>query len=39
MDYVEDYTIEERLGTARQPAVQSKKVPPDFSSVHENNGK
>ncbi|XP_055004395.1 protein tyrosine phosphatase receptor type Na isoform X3 [Boleophthalmus pectinirostris] len=37
VDYVEDYTTEERLGTGRQPAVQSKKAPQDFSSMHENN--
>ncbi|XP_072301153.1 protein tyrosine phosphatase receptor type Na isoform X2 [Eucyclogobius newberryi] len=37
VDYVEDYTIEERLGTGRQPAVQSKKVPQDFNSMHGNN--
>ncbi|KAK7939648.1 hypothetical protein WMY93_002974 [Mugilogobius chulae] len=37
VDYVEDYTLEERLGTGRQPAVQSKKAPQDFSSMHGNN--
>ncbi|KAJ0005856.1 hypothetical protein NQD34_015750 [Periophthalmus magnuspinnatus] len=37
VDYVEDYTTEERLGMGRQPAVQSKKAPQDFSSMHENN--
>ncbi|XP_029386099.1 protein tyrosine phosphatase receptor type Na [Echeneis naucrates] len=32
IDYVEGYTLEERLGTAgRQQMMQNKKVPPDFS--------
>uniref|UniRef100_A0A8C6TD19 Protein tyrosine phosphatase receptor type Na n=1 Tax=Neogobius melanostomus TaxID=47308 RepID=A0A8C6TD19_9GOBI len=33
LDYVEDYTIEERIGAGRQPAVQSKKAPQDFNSM------
>lgn len=37
VDYVEGYTIEERLGTGRQPAVQSKKAPQDFGSNHGSN--
>lgn len=37
LDYVEDYTIEERIGTGRQPAVQSKKTPQDFSSMQGSN--
>ncbi|KAI3356152.1 hypothetical protein L3Q82_017406, partial [Scortum barcoo] len=38
VDYVEDYTLEERLGTAgRQPALQSKKVPQDYSTLSGNN--
>ncbi|XP_029980249.1 protein tyrosine phosphatase receptor type Na [Sphaeramia orbicularis] len=38
VDYVEDYTIEERLGTAsRQPTIQNKKPPQDFSSLPGNN--
>lgn len=39
VDYVEDYTLEERLGTAgRQQALQNKKVPQDFSTLSGNNG-
>uniref|UniRef100_A0AAV2JZG9 Protein tyrosine phosphatase receptor type Na n=1 Tax=Knipowitschia caucasica TaxID=637954 RepID=A0AAV2JZG9_KNICA len=34
VDYVEDYTIAERIGTSREPAVQIKRPPQDFSSVH-----
>lgn len=37
LDYVEGYTIEERLGTGRQPAVQSKKAPQDFGSNYGSN--
>ncbi|XP_070693630.1 protein tyrosine phosphatase receptor type Na [Pempheris klunzingeri] len=38
VDYVEDYTIEERLGTAgRQPTLQNKKVPQDVSTLSGNN--
>lgn len=37
LDYVEGYTIEERLGAGRQPAVQSKKAPQDFGSRHGSN--
>ncbi|XP_044074021.1 protein tyrosine phosphatase receptor type Na isoform X1 [Siniperca chuatsi] len=38
VDYVEDYTLEERLGTAgRQQTLQNKKVPQDFSTLSGNN--
>lgn len=38
-DYVEDYTLEERLGTARrQQALQNKKVSQDHSTLSGNNG-
>lgn len=39
VDYVEDYTLEERLGTAgrRQP-LQNKKVPQDISTQSGTNG-
>ncbi|XP_069010707.1 protein tyrosine phosphatase receptor type Na isoform X1 [Embiotoca jacksoni] len=38
VDYVEDYTVEERLGTTgRQPTLQNKKVSQDFSAVPGNN--
>lgn len=37
VDYIEDYTIEERLGAARQPALQSKKAPQDLGSMRGNN--
>uniref|UniRef100_A0AAQ4QK35 Protein tyrosine phosphatase receptor type Na n=1 Tax=Gasterosteus aculeatus aculeatus TaxID=481459 RepID=A0AAQ4QK35_GASAC len=38
VDYVEDYTLEERLGTAgRQQTQQNKKVPPRISTVSGNN--
>ncbi|XP_071381881.1 protein tyrosine phosphatase receptor type Na [Centroberyx affinis] len=34
VDYVEDYTLEERVGTAaRQPPQQNKKVPQDYSAL------
>ena len=36
VDYVEDYTVDERLGTAgrqQQQPLQNKKVPQDFSTV------
>lgn len=38
VDYVEDYTLEERLGTAgrQQPQLQNKKVPQDFSTLSGN---
>lgn len=39
MDYVEDYTIEERLSTAgRQQTQQNKKVTQDISALSGNNG-
>lgn len=39
LDSVEDYTLEERLGTAsRQPTLQNKKIPQDFSAQSVNNG-
>lgn len=39
MDYVKDYTLEERLGTAgRQQMPQNKKVVQDYSSLSNNNG-
>uniref|UniRef100_A0A672GII8 Protein tyrosine phosphatase receptor type Na n=1 Tax=Salarias fasciatus TaxID=181472 RepID=A0A672GII8_SALFA len=39
VDYVEDYTLEERLGTAGRPEpMQSKKVPQDLSAVSGNSG-
>ncbi|XP_078117806.1 protein tyrosine phosphatase receptor type Na isoform X1 [Sander vitreus] len=38
VDYVEDYTLEERLGTAgRQQTLQNKKVPQDISTLSGNN--
>uniref|UniRef100_A0A3B4URN9 Protein tyrosine phosphatase receptor type Na n=1 Tax=Seriola dumerili TaxID=41447 RepID=A0A3B4URN9_SERDU len=38
MDYVEGYTLEERLGTAgRQQMLQNKKVPQDYSTLSGNN--
>ncbi|XP_068558925.1 protein tyrosine phosphatase receptor type Na [Cebidichthys violaceus] len=38
VDYVEDYTLEERLGTAgRQPTQQNKKVPQQISTLSGNN--
>ncbi|XP_037645727.1 protein tyrosine phosphatase receptor type Na isoform X2 [Sebastes umbrosus] len=38
VDYVEDYTIEERLGTAgRQQTPQNKKVPQEISALAGNN--
>ncbi|XP_042282370.1 protein tyrosine phosphatase receptor type Na [Thunnus maccoyii] len=38
VDYVEDYTLEERLGTTgRQQTPQNKKVPPDYSTLSGNN--
>ncbi|XP_071317116.1 protein tyrosine phosphatase receptor type Na isoform X1 [Trachinotus anak] len=38
MDYVEGYTLQERLGTAgRQPTLQNKKVPQDFSTLSGTN--
>ncbi|XP_029967566.1 protein tyrosine phosphatase receptor type Na [Salarias fasciatus] len=38
VDYVEDYTLEERLGTAGRPEpMQSKKVPQDLSAVSGNS--
>ncbi|CAN9497880.1 unnamed protein product [Ophioblennius macclurei] len=38
VDYVEDYTLEERLGTAgRQQPLQSKKIPPHLSAVSANS--
>ncbi|XP_017279362.1 protein tyrosine phosphatase receptor type Na isoform X2 [Kryptolebias marmoratus] len=38
VDFVEDYTLEERLRTAdRQQNLQSKKAPQDFSTVPGNN--
>ncbi|KAM4608333.1 protein tyrosine phosphatase receptor type Na [Polymixia lowei] len=34
VDYVEDYTLEERVGTAaRQPAPQNKKIPQDYNTL------
>ena len=39
VDYVEDYTLEERLGTAgRQQPLQNKKVPQDISTQSRTNG-
>lgn len=39
VDYVEDYTVEERLGTSgRQQPLQNKKVPQDLSTLSGNNG-
>lgn len=39
VDYVEDYTLEERLGTTgRQQPLQNKKVSQDFSTLSGNNG-
>ena len=38
MDYVEDYTLEERLGTAGRQQTQNKKIPQDISSPSGNNG-
>ncbi|XP_037344724.1 protein tyrosine phosphatase receptor type Na [Pungitius pungitius] len=38
VDYVEDYTLEERLGTAgRQQTQQNKNVPPRITAVSGNN--
>ncbi|XP_018527435.1 LOW QUALITY PROTEIN: protein tyrosine phosphatase receptor type Na [Lates calcarifer] len=38
VDYVEDYSLEERVGTAgRQQAMQHKKTPQDFSTLPGNN--
>uniref|UniRef100_A0A1A8Q7Z0 Protein tyrosine phosphatase, receptor type, Na n=1 Tax=Nothobranchius rachovii TaxID=451742 RepID=A0A1A8Q7Z0_9TELE len=38
VDYVEDYTLEERLGTAgRQQNLQSKKAPQDIRTGSQNN--
>ncbi|XP_045909856.1 protein tyrosine phosphatase receptor type Na [Micropterus dolomieu] len=38
VDYVEDYTLEERLGTAgRQQPLQNKKVPQDIRTLSGNN--
>ncbi|XP_015822198.1 protein tyrosine phosphatase receptor type Na isoform X2 [Nothobranchius furzeri] len=38
VDYVEDYTLEERLGTAgRQQNLQSKKAPQDVRTGSQNN--
>ncbi|KAM7407608.1 hypothetical protein PAMA_003366 [Pampus argenteus] len=38
VDYVEDYTLEERLGTThRQQTPQNKKVPQDYSTLSRNN--
>ncbi|XP_054471100.1 protein tyrosine phosphatase receptor type Na [Anoplopoma fimbria] len=38
VDYVEDYTLEERLGTAgRQQTQQNKKVPQEISTLSGNN--
>lgn len=39
VDYVEDYTLEERLGTAgRQPNIQNKKAPQESAPLVANNG-
>lgn len=39
VDYVEDYILEERLGTVgRQQPLQNKKVAQDYSSLHALNG-
>lgn len=39
VDYVEDYTVEERLGTSgRQQPLQNKKVPQHLSTLSGNNG-
>jgi len=39
VDYVEDYTLEERLGTAgRQQTQPNKKVPQQISTQSGNNG-
>ncbi|KAG7227453.1 hypothetical protein INR49_005267 [Caranx melampygus] len=37
MDYVEGYTLEERLGPTRQQMLQKEKVAQDFSTLSENN--
>ncbi|KAA8588253.1 hypothetical protein FQN60_001447 [Etheostoma spectabile] len=37
VDYVEDYTLEERLGTAGRQQTQNKKVPQDISTLSGNN--
>ncbi|XP_054887338.1 protein tyrosine phosphatase receptor type Na [Poeciliopsis prolifica] len=38
VDYVEDYTLEERLGTARrQPNIQNKKAPQESAPLIANN--
>ncbi|KAM9343493.1 protein tyrosine phosphatase receptor type Na [Pholidichthys leucotaenia] len=38
MDYVVDYTLEDRLGTAgRKPASQDKKLPQDYNALSGNN--
>lgn len=40
MDYVEDYTLEERHGTAAiQQPQQNKKVPQDYSTLTGLDGK
>lgn len=40
MDYVEDYTLEERLGTAgRQQNLQNKKAPQESAPPAGKNGK
>lgn len=39
VDYVEDYTLQERIGTAgrqQQQQLQNKKVPDNFSSLPRN---
>lgn len=39
VDYEEDYTLQERLGTAgRQQPLQTKKVLQDYSTLSGNNG-
>lgn len=39
VDYVEDYTLEERPGTAaRQPTLQYKKTSQDFNTLSGNSG-
>ncbi|KAM7380662.1 hypothetical protein PAMP_003940 [Pampus punctatissimus] len=38
VDYVEDYTLEERLGTTRRQQIpQNKKIPHDYSTLSGNN--
>jgi len=40
VDYVEDYTLQERLGTAgRQQPLQNKKAPQDLNALSGNDGK